>query len=76
MIAFVLYGIDKYRATRQMWRISEKTLLLIGAFGGSVGAFLGMQLFHHKTKHWKFKMLIPLFVVLHLIIVIAIQIVR
>lgn len=70
-IAFVMYGIDKRRAVKGKWRISEKALLLIGAIGGSVGAFLGMQMFRHKTKHWQFKILVPLFMVFHIAIVVA-----
>jgi uncharacterized membrane protein YsdA (DUF1294 family) len=70
-IAFTMYGIDKQRAIKEKWRISEKTLLLIGAIGGSVGAFLGMQMFNHKTKHWQFKILVPLFMVLHIVFVVA-----
>ena len=52
LIAFVLMGLDKRRARRDKWRISEKTLFLPAVLGGSLGAILGMRLFHHKTKHW------------------------
>lgn len=64
--AFVLYGIDKKRAKRKQWRIPEATLLLIAFLGGAPGAFLGMQIFRHKTKHLKFTLLVPLFLLLHL----------
>lgn len=53
--AFVLMGLDKRRARRDKWRISEKTLFLPAVLGGSLGAILGMRLFHHKTKHWYFR---------------------
>ena len=53
-IAFVLYGVDKFKAKRNLWRIKESVLLLFGFLGGAVGALVGMNLFHHKTKHWYF----------------------
>lgn len=49
--AFILYGIDKSKAKKKKWRITENTLIGVGFFGGSVGALLGMKLFRHKTKH-------------------------
>lgn len=64
--AFAAYGIDKRRAQKGRWRIPESTLLLLAFFGGAPGALLGMQAFRHKTRHWKFKILVPLFLVLQL----------
>ena len=66
LLAFFLYGIDKYRAVKDRWRIPEMTLLGVAFVGGSIGAWAGMQVFRHKTKHWQFKLLIPLFILLHL----------
>ena len=60
VFAFVLYGADKYFAVRGKWRISERNLLLIAAVGGSLGAYLAMNLFRHKTKHKKFTVGVPL----------------
>ena len=57
--AFVLCGIDKHRARRGKWRISERTLLMSAALGGSAGLMLGMRCFHHKTRHWYFKYGMP-----------------
>ena len=54
ILAFVLFGIDKQNARRNMWRIPEKTLILSAVIGGSVGAVLGMRFFHHKTRKAKF----------------------
>lgn len=62
--AFVAYGIDKQKAKRGAWRISEATLLLLAVIGGSIGAFLGMHVFHHKTKHLKFTLGVPVIFVL------------
>ena len=66
LFTFILYGVDKLKAKRGAWRISEATLLLIALLGGSLGALLGMELFRHKTKHWKFKILVPVFLALHI----------
>ena len=66
LIAFILYGADKRRARKGRWRIPESVLLGFGFFGGSIGALLGMYLFRHKTKHWQFKVLVPVFFILHL----------
>ena len=59
IVSFFLYGIDKYKAKKNKWRISEATLLMIGVIGGSIGAWVGMRLWHHKTMHKKFKYGIP-----------------
>lgn len=58
--AFLMYGIDKWNAKRDFRRIPEKTLLVIAAIGGCIGAYVGMQLFHHKTRKPKFYIGIPL----------------
>ena len=60
IITFVVYGIDKWKAMKGRWRISEFTLLLLAVIGGSIGALLGMRVWHHKTKHLKFKYGVPL----------------
>jgi uncharacterized membrane protein YsdA (DUF1294 family) len=54
VITFFMYGVDKFKAQRGKWRISEKALLISSFIGGAVGGFLAMQLFRHKTKHWYF----------------------
>ena len=54
VINFFMYGIDKLKAKKNKWRISEKALLCTSFFGGAIGGFLGMQVFRHKTKHWYF----------------------
>lgn len=60
IITFIVYGIDKLKAKKGCWRISEATLLLLAAIGGSIGAWCGMMIWRHKTKHWKFKIGVPL----------------
>ena len=66
---FLLYGIDKYKAKKGKWRISEATLLMMAAIGGSIGAWAGMRLWHHKTMHKKFKYGIPLIILLQVALV-------
>ena len=61
---FFLYGIDKYKAKKGRWRISEATLLLMAVIGGSIGAWAGMRLWHHKTMHKKFKYGIPIIIII------------
>ena len=62
--SFLLYGIDKYKAKKGRWRISEATLLLMAVIGGSIGAWVGMRIWHHKTMHKKFKYGIPIIIIL------------
>ena len=59
VVTFVTYGVDKYKAKHNKWRISEAMLLLLAALGGSVAALLAMFVFRHKTKHTKFVMGVP-----------------
>ena len=72
LIVFIMYGIDKQKAKRNKRRISEKALLLSAAFMGGIGAFVGMNLFRHKTKHLKFMVGVPLLLILNVAILIGI----
>ncbi len=63
---FLLMHIDKRRAQKKRWRIRESTLLAVAAFGGSLGSLLGMYTFRHKIRHRKFTVCIPLFLLLHI----------
>lgn len=63
-LTFVIYGVDKWRARGGHWRIPERTLLLLAAFGGAFGACLGMVVWNHKTSHKRFRYLVPVFVLL------------
>lgn len=63
-VTFLLYGFDKYKAKKHRWRISEATLLTLAVIGGSIGAWTGMQIWHHKTMHKKFKYGVPLIIIL------------
>ena len=65
-VAFFVYGIDKLKARKGWWRMSESTLLLLALVGGSVGAWLGMKAWHHKTMHRKFQYGLPVIFLLQL----------
>ena len=57
---FLTYYSDKRRSIRRQWRIPEATLIIMAFAGGGVGAIWGMYLIRHKTKHFKFRLLVPL----------------
>ena len=69
VVTFFLYGIDKYKAKRSKWRIPEATLLGLAIIGGSIGAWFGMKVWHHKTMHKKFKYGIPAIIILQLLVI-------
>ena len=69
IIGFVFMGVDKAKAKKGAWRISEKTLLGIAFLGGGAGVWLGMELFRHKTKHLHFKLGVPAITLLEFIAV-------
>ena len=69
VVTFFIYGIDKWKAVRSKWRISEAMLLGLAVIGGSIGAWLGMKVWHHKTMHKKFKYGIPAIIVIQLFII-------
>lgn len=64
VLAFVLYGIDKRKAVRKKYRIRESVLLWMARLGGGVGSWLGIRVFRHKTKHAKFRIIVPLWTVI------------
>lgn len=59
LLTFIVYGVDKSKARKSRWRIPETVLLMLAVAGGSVGAWMGMRVWHHKTLHLKFKYGIP-----------------
>ena len=64
LVGLVLMGADKSKARRHRWRIPERVLFLSALLGGSLGATVGMWLFHHKTRHWYFVVGMPAILVL------------
>ena len=71
IVAFFLYGIDKWKARHDKWRITEARLLWIAVAGGSIGALLGMKVWHHKTKHNKFRFGLPAILILQIATILA-----
>lgn len=69
VVTFFIFGIDKWKAKRSKWRIPETTLLGLAVIGGSIGAWLGMKVWHHKTMHKKFKYGIPLILLAQIAII-------
>ncbi|MBO4666410.1 MAG: DUF1294 domain-containing protein [Paludibacteraceae bacterium] len=65
-ITFFMYGVDKWKAKRSKWRVSEAALIWMAVLGGSVGAWLGMKAWHHKTQHKKFKYGLPLILLMQI----------
>jgi uncharacterized membrane protein YsdA (DUF1294 family) len=63
LLTFIIYGIDKFKAKKSKWRIPESTLLLLALIGGSIGAWLGIKVWRHKTLHKKFYIGIPLIII-------------
>lgn len=63
ILTFFIYGIDKLKAKKSKWRVPESTLMGMAIIGGSIGAWLGMKIWHHKTLHKKFKYGVPLILV-------------
>ena len=73
LAAFFAFGLDKWKAKRKekneaVRRIPEKNLLLLAAAGGSVGALLGMRVFHHKTRHRVFQFGVPVILALQILV--------
>ena len=69
IVTFLVYGIDKWKAKQGSWRISEATLLILAVIGGSIGALLGMKVWHHKTMHKKFKYGLPLILLVQIALI-------
>ena len=69
IVGFAMMGMDKKRAIRGAWRISEASLFIVALIGGSIGSILGMNTFRHKTKHWYFKYGMPAILILQIALV-------
>jgi uncharacterized membrane protein YsdA (DUF1294 family) len=64
---FVLMGLDKRKARKGRWRVRERTLFWVALLGGAAGGTLGMFLFHHKTRHWTFRLIFPILAAVQLL---------
>ena len=70
VVTFFMYGIDKWKAKKSKWRIREAALLGLAVLGGSIGAWLGMKVWHHKTQHKKFRYGVPVIIIIQLSIIV------
>lgn len=68
LVTLILFGLDKRAAKHRRRRIRERTLLLFAALGGSIGALFGMWIYHHKTRHRKFTVGVPLILLAQIIL--------
>ena len=66
LVLFGAMGIDKYKAKKDLWRIKEATLMILALAGGAVGGFLGMKIFHHKSRKWYFYVVFAAGIILHI----------
>lgn len=69
LVAIILIYIDKQKAKKHQWRISEDTLIGVSIIGGGIGALWGMHVFRHKTKHAKFTIGIPLIIAIQALLI-------
>ena len=69
IVTFLVYGIDKLKAKKALWRIREASLLMLAILGGSIGAWLDMKVWHHKTLHKKFRYGIPAIIIIQLAVI-------
>ena len=69
VVTFLVYGIDKWKAKKSKWRIRETALLGLAVLGGSIGAWLGMKVWHHKTLHKKFRYGVPAIIVIQMLFI-------
>lgn len=68
LIGFMIMGVDKKKARIGAWRIPEKVLFGTALLGGGLGAWIGMYVFRHKTKHWYFKYGLPVIFIVELLV--------
>lgn len=68
MIGILIMYVDKTKAKKKAWRIPEKTLFLVSVLGGSIGIWMGMYIFHHKTKHLRFVIGVPMIILIQIMI--------
>lgn len=76
LIGFFIMGVDKKRAIRSAWRIPETSLFAVALLGGALGTTFGMHYFHHKTKHWYFRLGFPLILILEIILLFGFSVLR
>ena len=68
LVGIIIMAYDKRRAVMRKWRVPEAHLFFIALIFGSLGSIIGMYLFHHKTKHLKFTLGMPLILLIQVVI--------
>lgn len=69
IFGFILVSLDKYKAKNRLWRIPERSFFILSILGGSVGVYIGLFLFNHKTRHWYFMTIIPLIILAQIVFI-------
>lgn len=69
IFGFILVSLDKFKAKNKLWRIPERSFFLLSILGGSIGVYIGLFIFHHKTRNWYFMTLIPIIILAQTIFV-------
>ena len=70
VVSFFIYGFDKWKAKKSKMRIRETAFLGLAVLGGSIGAWLGMKVWHHKTLHKKFRFGVPAIIIIQLALIV------
>lgn len=73
VIGFIAMALDKHKAKRDLWRIKEATFFIISLLGGSLGVWMGMYNFHHKTKKWHFILGVPAILIVQIVVYIFLK---
>lgn len=69
IFGFILVSLDKYKAKNRLWRVPERTYFLLSILGGSIGVYIGLFFFNHKTRHWYFMTIIPLIIIAQIVFI-------
>lgn len=69
IFGFVLVSLDKYKAKNKLWRIPERSFFLLSILGGSIGVYVGLFFFNHKTRNWYFMAVIPLIILAQIVFI-------
>ncbi len=69
IFGFILVSLDKFKAKNRLWRIPERSFFILSILGGSVGVYIGLFLFNHKTRHWYFMTIIPLIILAQIVFI-------
>ena len=71
LLGFLMMYIDKKKAIKGKWRISEKSLFVVTLLGGGIGTNIGMNIFRHKTKKMRFSIGFPTILIVEIALIIC-----